>query len=213
MRRRLALLAAVSLAWHAAAFAYVPSPTPAQLDEAAAKGAALAATRQGYELSDYVLYQVKDALALDPALGSVDAIQLATPLERTRHAAFVAAYTGRPIGTDEARRKANLPDGWLAVIVYAHGSDEHDRGFADRFGPAVLTLNGRQLVAVSVAHSEPDDTQYPHASGNARRYVATVTYRFDLGGVKKADAQRGTLALVDASGKRFDIPVELGRFP
>jgi hypothetical protein len=176
------------------------APSPAAITRAAAEGAALAPRREGYALKDHVIYAVRDARAIDPADGAVDAVVLATPLERTRHAAYIAAYGGGRISGAEAYRRAALPPGQLAVIIFAHGRDHDDEVF-----------DGATIEAAPVAGA-PAEKVYPLAPANRERMAGTVTYRFDLGAVRDAGRKQTRLRFIDATGKAFDLPIDLGRF-
>jgi hypothetical protein len=188
------------------------APGPAAIGAAARAGLADAAARQGYPLRAHVLYEVRDARAADPADGAVDAVVLATPLERTRHAAYIAAYSGRTLTPAEAYAEAGLPPGHLAVIVFAHGADEDDAAFAAGFSAATLLVAGAAAQTAEPAPSETSEAVYPLAARNRSRQVATITYRFDLSAVPGAGARRAWLFFRDATGKAFDLPVDLGRF-
>jgi len=195
------------------AFAYVPEPDSAQIADAVDQGVRLAAAHDGYPSKDYLVHRAKDTLALDPDDGDVDAVLLATPLERTRHAAFMGAYTGHPITAAEARSGAELPDKWLEVIVFAHGNNDRDRKFGEQFGTATLDFPGRSVASVSIEHSKPDRSQYPHTPRDSERFVGTVTYKFDLTWITITQDKPVTLAFDDPSGKHFEILIDLTRFP
>ncbi len=74
------------------------APDAAAIARAAADGRAMYKPSYGYDLADHVVYQVRDARAIDPNDGSVDAVVLATPLERTRHAAYFGQYQQQRAG-------------------------------------------------------------------------------------------------------------------
>ncbi|WP_156680425.1 hypothetical protein [Sphingomonas profundi] len=189
------------------------APGPAAITAAAGEARAMVAAHEGYRVKDHVLYAVRDARGIDPADGSVDAIVVATPWERTRHAAFIAAYTERPVSPEDAYRRAGLPAGTLAILIYAHGRDAEDRDFADRFGPARLAFDGATVPASGPPdHSPLSEAVYPLAAGARERRVATVTYRFDLAALAGAGQRAGRLQFTDASGKAFDVPIDLARF-
>lgn len=194
------------------AAAYVPAPGAAEIAEATRLGAALAEPYRGYPVQDYLLYAVGDALALDPSAGCVDAVQVATPFERTRHASFLAALARRPIGPEAAREAAAFPDGALAFTIFAHGAAEDDQDFLQRFSPPQLTFAGRAARLTGQDRSPTFRDIYPHAPASDReRQVGTVTFRFQLDPASLADG-RGVLSFTDACAKAFRLPVDLARY-
>jgi hypothetical protein len=189
----------------------VLKPAAADIAAAAADGVALAKPHEGYRLKDYAIYTVRDARAIDPADGDVDAVIFATPLERTRHSAFVAAFSGRPIAAAEARRRAGLADEHVRIIVFAHGASSKDMGFAKAFGAARLSVGGMSLNAAPVS-SDPSSTVYPLARTDRDRFVARVTYNFNLSDMALATAANARLSFIDGSGKAFDLPIDLASY-
>jgi hypothetical protein len=195
------------------ASAAVLHPNAEQIAAATASGRALAAPHEGYRLKDYVLYEVKNARGIDVDDGDVDAIVIATPLERTRHAAFLAAFAGRAIGPTEARASSGLPDNQLEIIVFAHGADRSDRRFAQGFTAASLIEGSESLAVALPIAGEPKEAVYPLAPGDRRRFVAIITYRFDLSRFPQLAGAKARLRFQDASGKSFDLPVDFSAFP
>ena len=202
----LGLLAVLATAGPAGAV--VLKPTAADIAQVAARGVGLAAARQGYLLKDYVVYAVRDSRGIDPADGEVDAVVLATPLERTRHASFIAAYTGKPISAEEARRKSDVPDGSVKVLVFAHGDNSSDLDFAGKFGPATLTWDTGNATSRATP-GEASMSVYPQADHDRYRFVAVVTYAFDLTSVPETARGKARLSFQDGGGKAFDIAVDL----
>jgi len=166
----------------------------------------------GYEMADHVVYEVRDARAIDPADGSVDAVVIATPLERTRHAAYFGQYEKRALTPAEAFRKGGVGAGQIAFIVFAHGDDDADMEFPGKFSVATLAIGGRQLTASAVDRGGPSFSTYPLSTRGRTRFVATITYRFDLRGIADAAHAKARLAFTDATGKSFDLPVDLAAF-
>jgi hypothetical protein len=183
------------------------APDAAAIARAAADGRAMYKPSYGYDLADHAIYEVQDARAANPKDGSVDAVVLATPLERTRHAAYLGQYEQHPLAPGEAFRNAGLGANQIAFIVFAHGSDEADMAFPAAFSTATLTIAGRQLAAVAVDRGGPSFSTYPLATKDRSRFVATISYRFDLATVPGAATASARLAFTDATGKSFDLPV------
>lgn len=202
-----AIVLAVGLIGSAAPAA-VLMPTSAEIAEATRAGVALAAPHEGYLLKDYAVYAVKDSRTIDPANGLVDAVVLATPLERTRHAAFLATYAGKSVTPAQAQGQSGLRNGEVRFVVYAHGATAGDDAFVGGFSAAQLAIGGRTLEAAPVAGSVSLGT-YPLVEGDRFRFVAAIRYTFDLSGVPQAGAGKGTLKFTDAGGKVFDLPVDL----
>jgi hypothetical protein len=209
--RSLALGVAV-VGFTAPAAAVDLAPDAAAIARAAAEGRAMYQPALGYALQDHVVYAVHDARGIDPADGSVDAVVLATPLERTRHAAYFGQYQKHALAPSEAYRQGGLGAGRIAFIVFAHGSDEADMEFADKFSPAILSIGDRQLSATAVDRGGPSPSTYPLSRTGHMRFVATITYHFDLTGVAGAAQAKARLAFTDASGKTFDLPVDFAAF-
>ena len=209
---RYAALGAAIAASGAPALAVDLTPDAAAIARAAADGRAMYKPAFGYALADHVVYEVRDARAIDPADGSVDAVVLATPLERTRHAAYFGQYEKRAISPAEAYRKGGLGAGQIAFIVFAHGGDEADMEFPAKFSVATLAIGRNQVAATAVDRGGPSISTYPLSTTGHMRFVATITYRFDLTGIADAGQGKARLGFTDASGKSFDLPVDLAAF-
>jgi hypothetical protein len=188
------------------------SPDAAGIAAAAEKGAALGVLHEGYPMKDYAAYTVRDTRNIDPADGNVDAVIVATPIERTRHAAFIATYAGHPVVADEAYRRADLAPGQIGFLVFAHGSNEIDQDFISKFGDAELVIGDTAHKAVARKTTEPSQSLYRLAPRGRQRFVATIFYRFDLAAEPDAGAAATRLRFTDATGKRFDLPIDLKRF-
>jgi hypothetical protein len=208
MIRRVALGVAM-LGLGGPALAIDLAPDGAAIARAAAEGRAMYKPSLGYDLADHVVYEVRDARAIDPKDGNVDAVVLATPLERTRHAAYLGQYEQHALAPAEAYRRGGLGAGQIAFIVFAHGSDEADMEFPAKFSTATLTIAGKQLAAVAVDRGGPSFSTYPLSTTGRSRFVATISYRFDLRTVPGAATAQGRLGFTDATGKPFDLPVNL----
>lgn len=188
------------------------APSHDHIAAAAARGRSEMTLGAGYSLKAHVLYAVKDARAIDPADGEVDAVVIGTPLERTRHAAYIAARTERTASAEDCYRAAGLPPGHLAVIVFAHGKDAEDEEFPQAFGQASIVFADGIADAVAIERGKPSEAIYPLAETDRMRSVALVTYRFDLSRWPDAGTRKGRLLFTDGSGKRFDLPIDLARF-
>lgn len=188
------------------------APEAAAVARAAAEGRALYKPQFGYPLKDHVVYAVKDARGIDPADGSVDAVVLATPLERIRHAAYFAEYEKRASSPAELYAKSGLAAGQVAFIVFAHGGPDGDMEFPEKFSRATLSVGDRQLEASTVDRGGASPSIYPLARSGRMRFVATITYRFDLAGLAGAATAAARLAFTDATGKSFDLPVDLAAY-
>ncbi|ALW87650.1 hypothetical protein [Deinococcus actinosclerus] len=194
------------------ALAVRPAVTPALLQAAAAEGERLAAAPEaGYPLRPYTVYAVPDTLKLVAANGSVDAVTIATPFERTRYEVFLHRLGEDPVTPAGARAQAGLPDHQVAFIVFAHGRTPDDQAFLSQFSAARLTLGGQRAPLLGTARSGASISQYPRTEGEiGLRFIGTVTYRFRLpAGLENAS---GTLSFTDATGKAFTLPVRLARY-
>src|SRR5579863_5150824 len=155
------------------------TPSDAEIAAALKAGGALVSSDQGYPLKDHLLYEVPDARDIKPAWGEVDAVVLASPLERARHAGYIAKVSGQAIDVKTARQLPELRPGFLSILVYAHGPDAEDESFVDKFGGASLVFSDTSVAAVGVTHSEPSESTYPLARVGRERRVAVLTYHFD----------------------------------
>jgi hypothetical protein len=209
---RWAALAVAAIGLAVPAMAVELAPDGAALARAAAEGRALFKPQSGYPLQDHLIYAVRDARAIDPADGSVDAVVLATPLERTRHAAYFGVYERRALTPERAFHESGLAAGQIAFIVFAHGGEDADMEFPGKFSPAVLSLGDRRLTPIGIDRGGASPSIYPLAKRGRMRFVATITYRFELTAVPQAGEAKGRLAFTDATGKAFDLPVDLAAY-
>ena len=202
----LALLSAGS------ALAYVPVLNAALLQSAFSEGQHLAENRDsGYPLKAYTLYAVPETLKLEPQNGTVDAVTIGTPYERTRYESFLSKYGEDPVTPQQARQRAELPDYGVEFIVFAHGLRPDDQTFLDHFSAARLRLGNVNLRPVATQKSEVSLSSYPRTVGETGfRFTGTVTYRFQL--PRNLTAAKGTLSFTDASGKAFTLPVNLALY-
>jgi hypothetical protein len=210
--RGLLLLAALVTAGPALLAADL-TPNDEKLAAAIARGEALAAAHGGYGVKDYIAWAVPDARNIDATLGNVDAVLIATPIERATHAGFVAGYNGRKLSVKELRRSPEVRPGWLRIIVFARGPDSNDETFIEKFADPRLVFADATIGASKTEHSDPSDATYPRANENRRRQVGTVTFQFDLSSFPTMQSAKGQLKFTDDAGKQFDVPIDLGIYP
>lgn len=203
---------AVALLWAGGALAYVPAPTAAQISQAVSEGTRLAQNRDsGYPLKAYTLYAVPDTLKLEAANGAVDAVTVATPFERTRYQAFLSVLGEDKVTPQQARERAELPNGNVQFIVFAHGMKPTDQNFLEQFSAATLRLGNQTLKPTRTERSDTDASQYPKTVGEIGiRFVGTISYQFRIPDALKNAS--GTLSFTDASGKAFRVPVNLSQY-
>jgi len=204
-----AALLASSTAVHAANLA----PDDRQLAAAIDRGRVLAASHGNYSLKKNIAWAVPDARTIDPTQGAVDAVLVATPIERATHAGFLAAINGRQVTVSEARRSEQLRPGWLRIILFTHGPNAKDESYVDRFSNACLVFGDDTIVADKMDHSEPTESTYPLATENRERQVATITFHFNLSSSPQLQAARGRLRFTDDTGHKFDQPIDLSAYP
>jgi hypothetical protein len=186
----------------------------AQQQDALKAGQALAAKHQGYPVADYLIYDVHDALQLHPNQGSVEAVQVATPWERTRWASYLLSVQGKPVSEEASRPLNNLKDGQVAFIVFAHspGEGKDYQDFLKKFSAAHLQLGSQNLTPVNTAYSGAAVDNYRDLNGDVTfLWSGTVTYRFDLSAVPPP-VQTGILSFTDASGKKVSLKVDLSKY-
>jgi len=207
---RVAALALLLASAPAAAVDFAPGEDA--IAQAADDGAAIAARKEGYPLPDYVLHEVRDARDLDPADGNVDAVVLATPLERVRHAAYREALSGHPRDVTKLVEESGLANGSIRVIIFAHGDDELDDAFPVKFTAIRLRAGTNALEPSSMSHTQPAETIYPLAKVDRERLVSAITLIFDLKAAGLRGSEEARLTFTDATGKPFDIAVPLAKF-
>ncbi len=192
--------------------ALIPSPGTPQLTEAYNEGVRLAQNPEGgYPVAAYAIYAVSDALKLEPQNGAVDAVVLGTPFERTRYEAFISVLGEDQITVQQARERADLPNGSVEFIVFAHGVNATDDKFLQNFSAATLQVGGQTLKPTATDRSDVSPSQYPRTVGEIGiRFVGTITYQFKL--PTQAQNASGTLSFTDASGKAFRLPVNLSKY-
>jgi hypothetical protein len=188
------------------------APDDRQIVAAIDHGRALALAHDGYS-SRYIAWAVPDARNIDPTLGAVDAVLVATPLERATHAGFVAAYNGRQLTVRQFRGSAEFEPEGLRIILFTHGPDARDESYVDRFTDARLVFGDRTLVPIKTEHSGPTDSIYPLAADNRQRQISTISYHFDLSSSAALQVARARLQFTDDTGKRFDLPIDLDAYP
>ncbi|GAA5534180.1 hypothetical protein [Deinococcus aluminii] len=189
--------------------ALVATPTDAERQAAVQQGEALAGQHQGYPVRDYLLYSVPDALALTPGEGSVEAVQVATPLERARWAGYFLTIQGKPVTPDAVQHIADMPPDRVEFIVYAHSNGPKDQDFLGAFGPATMLIGEQVLPTSAVKTSGASLDNYRDADGQVVfRWTDAITYRFRV----PEGATTGHLRFTDATGKKYDLPFDLSRY-
>ncbi|AWN23303.1 hypothetical protein DKM44_08725 [Deinococcus irradiatisoli] len=186
----------------------------AERQNALSAGQALAAKHQGYPVADYLIYDVHDALQLHPDQGSVEAVQVATPWERARWAGYLLSVQGKPVSEQAAQVIDDLKSGQVDFIVFAHSSGEGKdyQNFLKTFSAAHLNLGSRDLTPVNTAYSGAAVDNYRDLNGNVTfLWSGNVTYRFDLSQMPSTP-QSGTLSFTDASGKKWNLKVDLSQY-
>ncbi|WP_189090720.1 hypothetical protein [Deinococcus ruber] len=166
---------------------------------------------QAYPFAPNAVYHTADTLRLDPANGDIDAVVIGTPYERIRYQGYVAAIGEDKIGAQEARTRANLPDGSVAVLIFAHGSKPEDQEFLSGIQGVTMRLGGATLTPVALRRSGTSLSQYPDTPGEiGERFTGTATYIFRLTPAQYRAS--GTIRFTDATGKAFNIPVQLSKY-
>lgn len=168
-------------------------------------------TNQAYPLAPNAVYHTADTLRLEAANGDVDAVVIGTPWERIRYQGYLATIGGEKISVAEARTRARLPDGSVAVLIFAHGARPDDQEFISGFRGVSLKLAGRTVLPTESRRSGTSSSQYPDTLGEIGiRFTGTVTYIFKLAPAQLKGS--GTLHFTDPSGKVFNLPVNLALY-
>jgi len=191
----------------------VESPlSAASIQAAVTQGGQLARdTSAPYPLAPNAIYHTADTLRLDPRNGDVDAVVIGTPWERTRYQAYIAGIGEEKLTASQTHDRARLPDGSVAVLIYAHGAQPDDQDFMTKFSNVQLKLAGKNLRPVEAGHSGTSEAQYPDTPGEIGvRFAGTITYIFKLSPSQLRAS--GTLSFTDPTGKAFSLPVMLGRY-
>jgi hypothetical protein len=188
------------------------TPDDRAISAAIAAGRKLAVSHPGYPLRGHIAWEVPDSRNIDPSLGDVDAILIATPLERATHAGFEAAQRGARVNAAEVRKTGEVQAGWLTVILLTHGPNRKDESHVERFSEGKLVFAEQTLMSVATEHSEASETTYPLAAENRQRQVATISFHFDLSDRPTLQSAEGRLQFSDDQGRSFDIPINLGAY-
>lgn len=164
-----------------------------------------------YPLAPNAIYHTADTLRLDPKNGDVDAVVIGTPWERVRYQAYIAGIGEEPITAAQAQERARLPDGSVAILIYAHGTQPDDQDFMTKFSNVQLRLAGRSLQPVEARRSGTSEAQYPDTPGEIGvRFAGTITYIFKLNPSQLKAS--GTFRFTDPTGKTFALPLTLARY-
>jgi hypothetical protein len=167
----------------APAYAVDVMPSARAESVAAAAGKAMAAHNEAYEIGPYLLFGTNTDVLLTDESPSVEAVQLATAIERIRWMAYVSEMEQRPLPPSTIAAFAKEQRGIISFIVFAHGHDEHDRTFLTAFsgGSLVRAADGTLVASADIERSVATQDQY-FMPGNrvVDRYLGQVTYRFTL---------------------------------
>lgn len=188
-----------------------------EVQEALQAGQELAAKRSsGYQVEDWVLYDVKDPFTIERGQGEVEAVIVGTPFERLRYRSYLEAYQGSDFGLEQARQAADELANTVTFVVFAHApsAGEAEQDFLERFGEATLELSGTSLSTGVTDTFGPAQDFYNVPGGTEFRWLGTVSYRFDLSGLaaKDAGSLSGTLSFSDSSGQRYSYDVDLSDY-
>ena len=210
--RRTALVLAGWVALAGAGRAIESPLSAASVGEAFTQGVKLGMREdQAYPLAPNAIYHTADTLRLEAANGDVDAVVIGTPWERTRFQGYLATIGGDKITAAQARERALLPDGSVAVLIFAHGSKPDDQDFISGFTGATLRLGAATLRPIESRRSGTSGSQYPDTPGEiGERFTGTVTYIFRLAPAQLMSS--GTLSFTDPTGKVFHLPVKLSAY-
>lgn len=166
---------------------------------------------QAYPLAPNAVYHTADTLRLEVANGDVDAVVIGTPWERTRYQGYLATIGGEKISQGEARTRAKLPDGSVAVLIFAHGAKPEDQDFISGFRGVSLKLGGKAVLPAESRRSGTSASQYPDTPGEiGERFTGTVTYVFRLTPAQLKES--GTLHFTDPTDKVFSLPIDLALY-
>ncbi len=184
----------------------------ASVQVAFAQGVALGKqTDQPYPLAPNAIYHTADTLRLEATNGDVDAVVIGTPWERTRYQGYLATIGGEKITATRARELARLPDGSVAVLIFAHGSKPDDQDFLAGFRGVTLRIGAASLLPTEARRSGTSVSQYPDTPGEiGERFTGTATYIFRL--TPDQLQASGTFSFTDPTGKTFHLPINLGRY-
>lgn len=203
------------------AVAFDPQLSDDEVEAARQEGAQLASTRQsGYQLQDWVLYDVEDPFTISEGQGEVEAVTVGTPFERLRYRSYLENYQGNDFTSEDAQQVAEQLANTVTFVVYAHapsaGVEQQD--FLEEFGEATLQLSGgEQLTPSSVETFGPAQDFYSVEGGATEfRWLGTVSYRFDLSGLSNRAGGigdlSGTLVFADSTGREYSFDVDLSNY-
>ena len=191
----------------------IESPlSAASVNEAYTQGVTLGMREdQAYPLAPNAVYHTADTLRLEAANGDVDAVVIGTPWERVRYQSYLATIGGEEITPAQARERARLPDGSVAVLIFAHGSKPSDQDFISGFTGVTLKLGTTTTHPAEARRSGTSGSQYPDTPGEiGERFTGTITYIFHLTPAQLRNS--GTLSFTDPTGKVFRLPIRLSAY-
>ena len=192
------------------------APSERALAAAAAAGGAMATRNEAYEIGPYLLFGTTTDVLLTDDSPAIEAVQLATPLERIRWFGYVAKSEQRPLQTRDLDAADTVERGKIAFIIFAHGHDEHDRTFLDRFGSGTLTrADGSVVASADIERSKATQDQYFMAGNRVvNRYLGQITYHFTLPvPMSAADASAPlTFTFTDDTGKLQHYSIVLAHY-
>ncbi len=215
-----AMTFAAGLALCAPAQAFQPKLSASDAQAAVAEGMKQAKdATHGYVVADYVLYDRKDPLRIEPGDNLVDAVIVGTPREQLLYQSYLTSFQGKTLSAEQTQKLTNEANGTLEFRVFAHAnsSKPEDKDFLSQFSPAKLALKGGKTLTAENPDIFGPSQDFFIVNGNrhAFRWLGSVTYRFDLNDLAQSadfSGLSGTLTFTDSSGHDYSFDVDFSKY-
>ncbi|HET6895955.1 MAG TPA: hypothetical protein VFH72_11290 [Candidatus Baltobacteraceae bacterium] len=200
------------------ALAFTPVLSRSQVAAATSDGQRMEKKQRGYQAPQNILFAAPDTLRIRVGQSPVDAIIVGTPYERLRYASYLRAFQGQPPSMRSAESTAAQDANVLQMVLFVHSSSAADRGFLQRYSSGALQFGNRVVRAERVDTFGPALDYYDvDGAGRQFRFVGSVTFRFDLSGMRASGVDiataTGTFSFSDAHGVTRRYPIALSRYP
>jgi hypothetical protein len=200
------------------ALAFTPVLSRSQIAAATFDGQRMEKNQRGYQAPQNILFAAPDTLRIRAGQSPIDAIIVGTPYERLRYASYLRAFQGQPPSMRSAESTAAQDANILQMVLFVHSSSALDRDFLRRYSSGVLQLDHHVVKAERMQTFGPALDYYDvDGAGREFRFVGSVTFRFDLSGMRASGVDiataTGTFSFSDAHGVTRHYPIALSRYP
>ncbi len=224
MRHRLLFSAtalAAAIAAPQLAHAFSPTLSPDEVKQAVEQGKQMASDHShGYQVKDWVLFDVKDPLRITPDEGQVEAVVVRTPFEFVRYRSYLNNWTGRGYTDQQAKELAAKSDDQLRLLVYGHSAESGPEGkdFLQKFTGAQLKLSDGTVIKPtgSDVFGPAQDFYNVEGQESAIRWLGYRAFVFDFGKLDfspdRVASLKGTFSFTDPQGKDYSLDLDLAKY-